>query len=127
MQEAKGQKILIFAVAIFALAFLLRFLHIEEILKGSPFFDVLPGDLGGYDRWATRIVEQGWLGKEIFYQDPLYPYFLAFLYKFAGRDFFWIYTVQAFLGAWTALLLVLLGNRIFSRMTGIVAGLLYAF
>ena len=127
MQEAKGQKILIWAVAIFILAFLLRFLHIESILTGSPFFDVLPGDLGGYDRWATRIVEQGWMGKEVFYQDPLYPYFLAVLYKTVGRDFFWIYTVQAFLGGCTALLLVLLGNKIFSRMAGILAGLLFAF
>jgi 4-amino-4-deoxy-L-arabinose transferase-like glycosyltransferase len=70
---------------------LLRFLHIAAIYKSSPFFGVLPGDLGGYDRWASTIVEQGWLG------------------------------------AWTALLLVLLGNKIFNRMTGIVAGLLYAF
>ena len=45
MQEAKGQRILIWAVVIFVLAFLLRFLHIEEIYKNSPFFAVLPGDL----------------------------------------------------------------------------------
>ena len=70
------------------LAFLLRFLHIAAIYKSSPFFDVLPGDLGAYDRWAKRIVEQGWLGNEVFYQDPLYSYFLAVLYKVAGRDFF---------------------------------------
>jgi len=127
MQEAKRQRILIWAAVIFTLAFLLRFLHIVAIYKVSPFFDVLPGDLGAYDRWAKRIVEQGWLGKEVFYQDPLYPYFLAVLYKIVGRDFFWVYTIQAFLGAWTALLLVLLGNKIFSRMTGILAGLLYAF
>jgi len=57
---------------------LLRFLHIAAIYKSSPFFGVLPGDLGGYDRWASTIVEQGWLG------------------------------------AWTALLLVLLGNKIFN-------------
>jgi hypothetical protein len=50
MQEAKGQRILIWAVVIFALAFLLRFLHIAAIYKSSPFFDVLPGDLGAYDR-----------------------------------------------------------------------------
>jgi hypothetical protein len=99
MQEAKGQRILIWAVAVFILAFLLRFLHIAAIYKNSPFFEIFPGDLGGYDRWATSIVEYGWLGKDIFYQDPLYPYFLAFFYKLIGRDFFWIYTVQALLGA----------------------------
>ena len=61
MQESKGQRILIWAVVIFILAFTLRFLHIAAIYKTSPFFDVLPGDLGAYDRWATKIVEQGWL------------------------------------------------------------------
>jgi 4-amino-4-deoxy-L-arabinose transferase-like glycosyltransferase len=126
MQEAKGQRVLIWGVVIFILAVSLRIVHILAIYKTSPFYDVLPGDLGAYDRWAMMIVEQGWLGKEVFYQDPLYPYFLALLYKVVGRDFFWIYTVQALLGALTALLLVLLGNRVFGRLAGILAGLLYA-
>jgi 4-amino-4-deoxy-L-arabinose transferase-like glycosyltransferase len=126
MQRAKGQRIHIWAFAIFVLAFALRILHIAAIYKNSPFFTVLPGDLGAYDRWAREIIEHGWLGKDIFYQDPLYPYFLAFLYKVVGRDFLWIYVVQAFLGAITSLLLVVLGNRIFSRPAGIFAGLLYA-
>ena len=125
MQGAKGQKILIWAIAVFVLAFVLRLLHVAAIYKSSPFFDILPGDLGGYDRWAKRIVEHGWLGKDVFYQDPLYPYFLAFFYKFIGRDFLWIYIVQAFLGACISMLLVLLGNKIFNRASGIFAGLLY--
>ena len=70
MQEAKGQRILIWAVVIFALAFLLRFLHIAAIYKSSPFFDVLPGDLVAYERCAQRIVEQGWLGNEVFLPGP---------------------------------------------------------
>ena len=40
------------AVVIFALAFLLRFLHIAAIYKSSPFGDVLPGDPGAYGCWA---------------------------------------------------------------------------
>ena len=126
MQRVKKQRIHIWAFAIFILAFALRIIHIASIYKNSPFADVLPGDLGAYDRWASQIVEQGWLGKDVFYQDPLYPYFLALFYKVIGRDFFWIYMAQAFLGATTSLLLVVLGNRIFSRTTGIFAGLLYA-
>ncbi|UCD65401.1 MAG: glycosyltransferase family 39 protein, partial [Deltaproteobacteria bacterium] len=126
MQQVKGQRIHIWAFVIFTLAFVLRLFHIAAIYKISPFFDVLPGDLGAYDRWAREIIEHGWLGKDIFYQDPLYPYFLAFLYKVVGRDFFWIYVIQAFLGAITSLLLVGLGNRIFSKATGIFAGMFYA-
>jgi len=125
MQKAKGQKILIWAFAIFVLAFVLRIFHIAAIYKNSPFFAVLPGDLGAYDLWASQIVENGWLGKEIFYQDPLYPYFLAIFYKVVGREFLWIYVVQAFLGGCTSGLLVLLGAKVFSRNAGIFAGLMY--
>lgn len=32
------------------------------IYKSSLFFDILSGDLAGYDRWANTIVEHGWLG-----------------------------------------------------------------
>jgi len=125
MLKARGQSIHIWALAIFSLAFGLRVLHVAAIYKNSPFFDILPGDLNNYDRWARQIVAQGWLGKEIFYQDPLYPYFLALFYKVIGRDFFWLYTTQAFLGGLTSLLLVVLGNRLFGRSVGIFAGLLY--
>ena len=55
MQKAKGQKILIRAFAIFILAFVLRIFHIAAIYKNSPFFAVLPDDLGAYDRWASKI------------------------------------------------------------------------
>ena len=51
------------AVVIFALAFLLRFLHIAAIYKRSPFWDVLPGDPGAYDRWVQKVVERDGLGK----------------------------------------------------------------
>ena len=125
-QEAKQQRILVWAAGIFFLAFLLRVIHLTAIQQYSPFFDVFPGDLGSYDRWATNIIEQGWLGQEIFYQDPLYPYFLAIIYKTIGRDFFWVYMIQALLGAATALVVFLLGSRIFNKATGIIGGLLYA-
>ncbi len=126
MQKVTEKKILFWALAIFILALGLRLIHIASIYKNSPFFDVLPGDLGAYDRWARQIVEHGWRGKDIFYQDPLYPYFLALFYKIMGRELFWVYLAQAFLGACTSLLLVLLGTRIFNRTAAIFAGLLYA-
>lgn len=126
MQEAGRKKKVLWPALIFALAFLLRILHIAAIQKHSPFFDILPGDLSAYDRWAVRIVEQGWLGREIFYQDPLYPYFLALLYKIFGRDFFWVYLVQALLGASTATIIVLLGRRVLNATAGIIAGALFA-
>lgn len=127
MIETDREKRLTWCVILFAVAMLVRCLHVYFIFRNSPFFDVLPGDLGSYDRWATLIANDGWIGKEIFYQDPLYPYFLALIYKTIGRDFLWVYGIQAFLGSMTAVLIYLTGERIFSRSAGITGGALYAF
>ena len=51
----------------------------------SPFFALLMGDARGYDEWAQRIAGGDWLGHEVFYQAPLYPYLLGVIYAIAGR------------------------------------------
>jgi 4-amino-4-deoxy-L-arabinose transferase-like glycosyltransferase len=126
IRTSKHQDILWPAV-IFGIAVALRFFHIFSIFNNSPFFDILPGDLGSYDRWAVKIINEGWIGKEIFYQDPLYPYFLALIYKTIGRDFLWIYCIHAVMGGMTSILIYLTGKNVFSRTVGIIGGFLYAF
>src|SRR5436309_14444256 len=66
-------------LVIFALALTLRIIHIWQ-MRSSPFFSVLIGDARGYDQWAQRIAGGDWVGRDVFYQAPLYPYFLAFIY-----------------------------------------------
>ena len=61
---------------IFAIALLVRALHLWQ-LHGSLVFDTLMGDARSYDAWARRIAAGDWLGTEVFYQAPLYPYFLG--------------------------------------------------
>ena len=58
--------------AVFLLAVAVRMLYLYEI-SDNPFFRRLMIDENSYDRWARRIAAGEWLGKEIFYQDPLYP------------------------------------------------------
>jgi hypothetical protein len=48
-------------------------------IRSAPFFTVLMGDSHGYDEWAQRIAGGEWLGHEVFYQAPLYPYCSAHL------------------------------------------------
>ena len=49
-------------------------------------------DQASYDRWAAAIAASGdWLGQDPFYQDPLYPYFLAVIYKIFGRQLVLVY------------------------------------
>ena len=67
------------------LALALRLLYLADV-SGQPFFTAPIVDQASYDRWAAAIAASGdWLGQEPFYQDPLYPYFLAVIYKIFGR------------------------------------------
>ncbi|MDP2054652.1 MAG: hypothetical protein Q8L75_13525, partial [Acidobacteriota bacterium] len=70
---------------IFTVALAVRLLHLLQI-QPSPFFDVLLGDAHGYDEWARRLAAGDWVGTEVFYQAPLYPYFVGGVYAVFGRD-----------------------------------------
>ena len=65
-----------YTLVIFAVALAVRLVHVWQI-RPSPFFDILLGDANGYDQWAQRLAAGDWVGSEVFYQAPLYPYFLG--------------------------------------------------
>jgi 4-amino-4-deoxy-L-arabinose transferase-like glycosyltransferase len=113
------------SLAIFALALLLRGLHLWQ-LQGSPQFEMLVGDARSYDAWARRIAAGDWLGSEVFYQAPLYPYFLAGIYRWFSDDPLAARAVQSLLGGGACVLLGLAGRRFFSPAAGAAAGLLLA-
>ena len=113
------------ALLIFACALAVRLIHIWQIRR-APFFDVLMGDARGYDAWAQRIANGDWQGHEVFYQAPLYPYFLGLIYAVAGRNLLAVRICQAIAGSAACTLLGLTAWRLFSRRAGLVAGLALA-
>jgi tetratricopeptide (TPR) repeat protein len=113
------------ALAIFAVALVVRLLHVWQI-KDATFFTVLLGDARAYDEWARRIAAGDWIGTEVFYQAPLYPYFLGTLYSLFGRDLLVTRLVQAAVGSAACALIGLAAYRLFSMRTGLVAGLMLA-
>ena len=115
-----------FALAIFAVALIVRLVHVWQIRR-APFFSLLMGDSHGYDEWARRIAGGEWFGHEVFYQAPLYPYVLGIIYAIAGRHLLLVRLVQAVIGSASCALLALAAARLFSRRSaGIVAGLMLA-
>jgi hypothetical protein len=102
------------ALSIFAVAMLVRLVHVLQIRR-APFFTVLMGDSHGYDLWAQRIAGGDWLGQEVFYQAPLYPYFLGAIYAIAGRHLLLVRIVQIAIGSASCALLALAAARLFSR------------
>jgi Tfp pilus assembly protein PilF/4-amino-4-deoxy-L-arabinose transferase-like glycosyltransferase len=120
------------AVWIFATALAVRLLHVWQ-LRASPFFDVLMGDSRGYDDWARRIAAGEWIGRDVFYQAPLYPYLLGVVYAIAGRHLLLVRVVQAVIGSASCALVGGAAARLFSpagaraaRAIGLAAGLMLA-
>lgn len=110
---------------IFVTALAMRFLHLQA-LRATPVFSMLMGDAESYDTWAQAIAGGEWIGTEVFYQAPFYPYFLAGLYTLLGRDFFWVRTVQILLGTAACLMVARAGRSFFSSRAGLLAGFLLA-
>ena len=110
--------------AVALLALVLRLFHITQIAH-APFSDLRLGDADAYHHWALRIAGGQWLGDGVFYQAPLYPYFLAVLYKVFGDGAPMIRFVQAVLGAGSCVFLAAAGMALFGAR-GALAGVLLA-
>jgi tetratricopeptide (TPR) repeat protein len=112
-------------VVIFLVALAIRLVHLWQIRR-APFFDLLMGDAHGYDDWARQIAAGDWIGHDVFYQAPLYPYFLGALYRVFGHDLLIVRVCQAIVGSSACVLLGLAGRRLFAPIVGLVAGLALA-
>jgi tetratricopeptide (TPR) repeat protein len=108
-------------IAVFAVALGVRLAHIWQI-RSSPFFDTLLGDARGYDVWAQQIAGGDWRGQEVFYQAPLYPYFLGVFYSVVERDLFLVRICQAIIGAAGCAFLACAARRLHSERVGLIAG-----
>ncbi|MBK8913623.1 MAG: glycosyltransferase family 39 protein [Phycisphaerales bacterium] len=107
-------------------ALLVRAVYLIEI-RSIPFVHHLVADAEAYRNWARRIALGDWLGgSEIFYQAPLYPYFLAVVMRTVGEGPLMVRLVQAMVGSAAVVLLFHAGRVAFSRGVGITAALVLA-
>jgi tetratricopeptide (TPR) repeat protein len=113
------------ALAVFLVALALRALHLWQ-LRASPLLTARLGDAATYDKWARGIANGDWLGREVFIQAPLYPYFLGTLYASVGDDPLLVRGFQCLLSALGCALLASAAASLFSRGAGLAAGLLLA-
>jgi tetratricopeptide (TPR) repeat protein len=109
-----------------AVALLLRTFYLWE-MRSSPVFRNSFGDGLVYDAWARGIAAGDWLGKGVFYQAPLYPYFLAAVHALFGPGLLAVRLAQILIGTASCVFMVQAGRRFFTPKIGLVAGLLLAF
>jgi len=106
---------------IVALALGLRLAHLRESRLHDPYFYLPAVDPRIYHDWAVAIARGDWLGDQVFFLGPLYPYLLGLVYALAGPSILLAKTLQVLLGAGTTVLVWALGRRLFSPRVGLLA------
>lgn len=107
------------ALVFFLLGALLRLAHLYAVWD-NPYFTTLAIDARAYHDKALSILHGSLVGERVFYQDPLYPYLLAFLYWISGPDPALVRVLQAILGGATCAL-VFVSARMLAKTGAAVA------
>lgn len=94
--------------------------------RHDPTFDRPVLDAQTYDQEARAIAAGHPDAREPFWQPPLYPYWLGFVYAVTADSIRTARFLQALLGVLTCLLTAALARRLFGEGVGILAGLLAA-
>lgn len=112
------------ATAVISAGILLRLVNLIATAK-SPFFTrpVIDGQV--YDEWALAI-SQGRAPTEPFYQDPLYPYYLALHYVIFGHQLWAVYISQLLLAGLFLWFVYDLTRQLFDDRAGLAAAALAA-
>lgn len=112
--------------ALLVLALGLRVAALVDHEARHPHADAPVIDEASYDRWAREIAAGDWIGDEVFFQEPLYPYALGAVYAVTGGDRTAARGAQVALGVLTVALVFLLARRAFGARAGWIAGALVA-
>ncbi|MBU1881257.1 glycosyltransferase family 39 protein, partial [bacterium] len=110
---------------VFAVALILRLIYMLEA-SDSPYFASPILDAARYDSMAQEIAAGNWIGDEVFFQGPLYSYFLAVLYALLGHNYIVSRLVQIILSALTALLVHQIAKRHLNLSSSFTAGFICA-
>ncbi|MEM7310066.1 MAG: hypothetical protein AAF682_25545 [Planctomycetota bacterium] len=119
-------------VLLFVLALVLRVGFALDYAGNHPLADRPVIDEESYERWALEIADGDWVGDEVFFQEPLYPYWLGSVYAVWGigddeedrtrRRRTSARHLHALYGALSVVLLTLLTARVFGRTAALAAG-----
>ena len=104
LEGARRPRLWVVFLAVWVAAAALRCLYLWQI-HAAPFYDLRLGDAEAYHIWAQRIANGDWLGPGVFYQAPLYPYFLAIVYRIFNDSVTTVRVIQALVGAGSCALL----------------------
>ncbi len=108
-------------------AFILRAAFLSEV-SSSPFATPHLFDQATYIKWAEGILEGNWEGiDQPYWQGPLYPYLLAFIFSLAGKSLLVVRIFQIIVGLVLIALIFLATRELFGDIPAIIAAFMAAF
>jgi tetratricopeptide (TPR) repeat protein len=110
---------------LFGISAVIRFIYLFQISK-TPFFPPVILDPASYHNWAQSILTDSWIGKEVFYQSPLYSYLLAGFYQVFGNSFAVVRVAQILASAFIPVLVYLISKEHFPRSVSVISGMMAA-
>ncbi len=114
-------------VSLACLAVLLRWISLLAYESTHPLAGVPVIDERSYDEWARRIAAGDWLGgTEVWFQEPLYPYVLALIYKFLGDALHTARVVQCVWWGLSGLLVAWTARRLFGQVPAVITAAAWA-
>jgi len=105
---------------------LIRVSYVLQARQNDPLFFAPQLDALYHHQWALAIASGMEFIHDAYFRAPLYPAFLALIYKLFGVNLLMARLVQAVIGGVSCGLLYLIGQRLFDKRTGTVAGLVMA-
>jgi len=108
-------------ITILFLGLIFKGIYLYSYALNNPYYSIASMDSAVYVNWAQLINHEGWLGSEIYYRAPFYPYLLSIIFRFAPNNFLVVYSMQLVLGICSVLLIYSIGKRIYCERAGLIA------
>lgn len=114
-----------FFLILWLVGFALRLLYLYQIAD-NPFFNNLNNDPLTFDNLARQIASGQWIGSEVFFKAPFYPYFLAIIYKLFGHSYLVPRLIQLIAGSLLFIPVYWIGRHSFDEAMARLAAALTA-
>jgi tetratricopeptide (TPR) repeat protein len=119
----QDKKELYFLFGIFVFSFVLRLVYLSQ-MSSNPYFTSPTMDAFYHDLWAQAIAQGNWIGDQVFFRAPFYPYFLGIIYKLFGHNYFIPRLIQHLIGSLSVILIYFLARKLFDRKVAILSAVL---
>ncbi len=126
MPLTESKKNILVGIFIFLLALALRLSYLFFLQHHYIFYNDPASDVLYYQEWAKEIARGDWIGHKVFLGMPLYPYFLAALYRLTLGNLFLLRLAHLILGSGNCVLVYLIARYTFSRRIAFIAAVFMA-